>query len=318
MLESFQNNHNAPVEIESVYGQNFSSLPTFGQPVSTKVPATCGELAQGYLGGKDFLINSPISLHAEVSLQLNRIGSICIFSHGNFSKMSSAVSETLRQLNNSHLGAEIQVNGSIPRGKGLASSTAEVAAAIISARTSLGYRSSPKRISEVVTKFDSTDGTYFPGISMLNQVTGEYYQAIGTPPPLAFIICDTGGQIESHEFDRAKARRHASSHPNCLREAIKLIKDGVRLHEPRLIADGATISAKINQGILYKQQFTDLLKLAKDAGALGVNCAHTGTILGVMYDPRHDIQDKLIQRIEAEFGEDFIIGCHQLVSGGVI
>jgi len=59
------------------------------------------------------------------------------------------------------------------------------------------------------------------------------------------------------------------------------------------------------------------LAISLAAGALGVNCAHSGTVLGVMYRSNELLEERLINGISKYFGNDInIIGNHHMISGG--
>ncbi|MBP6218177.1 MAG: hypothetical protein KA436_06300, partial [Oligoflexales bacterium] len=100
-------------------------------------PGTCGELMQGYLNGQDFLINSPIPFFSRVSILLRASGPVKVLSAGCFHKVRSVVKATLIALGYGHLGAEVEIESKIPRGKGLASSTSELTSAIMATAKAL-------------------------------------------------------------------------------------------------------------------------------------------------------------------------------------
>src|SRR3546814_6847724 len=58
----------------------------------------------------------------------------------------------------------------------------------------------------------------------------------------------------------------------------------VRQQDPRLIGRVATASARISQHHLAKPRFEAVVGLAEAHGACGVQVAHSGTLMGVLFD----------------------------------
>jgi len=283
-----------------------------------KAPATCGELVQGFLDGREFLINSPIDLFAEMGVEIHDTGRIEIESLETFDKTAQAVRATLNRLGAGHLGAYVTIHRQIPRGKGLASSTSEISAAIQATAEALGRNISSAEMSEIAIGVEPSDGVYFPSVVMFDQLKGELLEVFGAPPPLAFIIVDTGGEVDSLHFDRLRLRQNAQRHEREIRTAVELVTRGFRTRDSHLVARAATLSAYCNQSVLYKAELEILLASTQELGALGVNCAHTGTVLGVMFNPLLTPLEPLLERVEMEVGAEKILGVHELIAGGTI
>lgn len=278
--------------------------------------ATCGELAQGYLNGHDFLINSPINYFAEVAVEIKKTRDITL-SCDSYRKVKGIVNAFKSKLNLHEMGLHINIQSNIPRGKGMASSTAELTAAILACCNAMNVTLTDEEIVSLLLEIDgSSDGVFLPGITQCNHLNGDVHTYFGIPPALGFIIVDTGGEVSTKGFDRKRAREIAMQHQNTLHNAVRLIGEGFEKQNAALIAQGATLSAQVNQHVLYKEPFQDLLHGTKEAGALGVNCAHTGTVLGVMFDPLTTNTSKLMQRVESLVPNMPILGVYRLISGG--
>ena len=113
----------APIKYSEI-----SFAPTYGI-----APATCGELVQGYLHGRDFLVNSPIPLFAKVKVEINANSGITLTNEGVYAKMTQTLTLFLRKFALEDFGIKVTVLSDIPRGKGLASSTSELTAALLAA-----------------------------------------------------------------------------------------------------------------------------------------------------------------------------------------
>ncbi|MGY3802630.1 GHMP family kinase ATP-binding protein [Pigmentibacter ruber] len=284
-------------------------------------PGTCGELLQGFIDDKDFLINSPIPFFAKASVTINNKESkIEFLEEEKYSKINRIIDKILSHFKiKENIALNFEIDSKIPRGKGLASSTAELTAVILAISKAFNKNLSDNEISNLLISVDkSSDGVFLPGISYINHLKGHVYKKFQHIPSLSFIIVDSGGEISTQKFDRILARNVSLKHENSLRAALKIIKEGFLTKNSKLIAQAATISARINQNVLYKDPFETLVNGTKEYGGLGVNCAHTGTVLGVMFDHKNTDQHSLLERVKTLIHPLPIIGIYPLISGSRI
>jgi L-threonine kinase len=304
-------------------------------------PATAGELVQGYLDGHDFLIHSPIDLYARASVRISLreraapagvappacsvVGeSACgvTLDAGPFWKVSQLVSRMAASSRLRHRVAhvEVRIHSPIPRGKGLASSTADLTAAAVALRRALGSARPGAGLGRLLCAVEPSDLVHYRGINLVDQLRGRRLLHLGAAPPLGVILIDCLPKrtVETVAFDRAAARAHAERHAPALRRALALVSDGCRLGDARLVADGATVSAEVNQRLMPKPGFAALTGLIGQ-GALGICCAHTGTALGLLYDRRAPV-GPLLARTRARLDRDGLrlLGLFRLVDGGVM
>ena len=116
----------------------------------------------------------------------------------------------------------------------------------------------------------------------------------------------------------AHARMVAKNNKERLKQALLLLRQGFIRKNANLIALASTMSAEINQKVLYKAELSDLVEGTKEFGGLGVNCAHTGTVLGVMFDPNKTSEVELRNRVAFLVGEERILSVHSLIAGGIL
>jgi uncharacterized protein involved in propanediol utilization len=74
------------------------------------------------------------------------------------------------------------------------------------------------------------------------------------------------------------------------------LRSAVRTQDPRLLGRVATASARISQRYLPKAKFDRVLRLAEEVGALGVQVAHSGTVVGLLFDPAERAVEERIRR----------------------
>ena len=73
------------------------------------------------------------------------------------------------------------------------------------------------------------------------------------------------------------------------RRALALIEAGIATADSDLVGRGATLSAMAYQAVLPKPQLPEVLSIAEACGAVGVNVAHSGTVIGLLFaqDGKH-------------------------------
>ncbi len=65
---------------------------------------------------------------------------------------------------------------------------------------------------------------------------------------------------------------------------LALIAYAVRYQDPSCLGRAATASALLSQRHLPKQHLERVIEIAEDAGACGVQVAHSGSLLGILFD----------------------------------
>lgn len=234
------------------------------------VPGSCGELIQGYTPqGQPFLLTCPIDRYATAVIRDDgrrqvRLGA----------KAAAGLRAVLRLLGCSSYPYSITVTSSLPQGKGMASSTADVSAVLIGAAYSLGTTLTSQDIAVLAASIEPTDGVFCPGLCCLNYQTGAIYRTYAAVPDVQLAVVDTGGSIDTVAFH---ARRPPVAYS---RRAWSLLQP---TWSPLTLAQAATQSAIENQRILYKPAVTMLVKNLAKSDALGLTVAHSGTVVGLIF-----------------------------------
>jgi L-threonine kinase len=232
-------------------------------------------------------------------------------------KAIRAVQATLAYLGRADLGAELAITSSLPRGKGMASSTADVVGAISATASALGVNLSPQEIAGLALSIEPSDGVMFPGIVLFDHREGSLYEELGMPPPMEVIVLDFGGTVDTLDFNRVDRREALSRMELEFKEALELVRRGIASSDPALVGKGATLSAWLNQRILYKPQLKAVMDFADSVGAVGVNVAHSGTAIGILLDRRQGRGDETHNQARRVF-PDLEESIHlQLIGGGI-
>lgn len=248
--------------------------------VKVKAPGSCGELVQGTLNGNNFLITCPIDLYSEITIlpDLQQTGS-------RGSKLRMAIDKTSHYLQIADNQFAIEVRSDLPSGKGMASSSADISAVCQAIALDAGTSLTPDEIADIALSIEPTDGIFYPGIMMFDHIHGRIRRSLGNPPKIIILVFDVGGEIDTLYFNRRNDLiRLNREKAGQVARALEMVMAGLKSGNSALIGQGATLSALANQKILYKPSLEKVITISNRFGALGVNAAHSGTVLGIMFD----------------------------------
>ncbi|MGM9571485.1 MAG: GHMP kinase, partial [bacterium] len=100
-----------------------------------------------------------------------------------------------------------------------------------------------------------------------------------------------------------------------VRAALDLVIRGIKEQNGQLLAKGSTLSALAHQSILSKPNLEEILAEVLKLGAWGINIAHSGTVIGVLFDPAFLDDYSWYARIEKALGRSALAAC-RLIDGG--
>lgn len=302
---------------ETTASRHASFLPSALPRITRlRAPATCGELVQGAIDGQDFLVNCPIDLFSEVELTNTRAPGLEIDAEGDFAKVTAALTR-VAGLYDIKLNHRLCISSPIPRGKGMASSTADISAALGAFIRHGGIDLNDEGFGSLIASVEPSDCVHYPGIAEVNHLTGKLFARFPVPSGLRVIVVDCGGQVETLRFDRARARAIYSEHRGEVMGLLGELRRGLLFADAAAIGDAASRSARLSQRILPKPALDLLHRVVTEAGAVGINCAHSGTVLGAMYVRRPGRADDIVRAIQQAFGRDLpVLGDHAIIGGG--
>ena len=127
--------------------------------VTVRVPGSCGELLQGWHHGEPFLVTCPIARYTTVRAAASLQGLI-----GLGEKARCALQLYLREAGIEKFPFGMQLTSELPRGKGMASSSADIAAVLAAASQALGQPLAPEAILHLAVQVEPTDAVFLPGI----------------------------------------------------------------------------------------------------------------------------------------------------------
>ncbi len=249
-----------------------------------------GELLQGVFEHRNGQLHRGL-----VTLPLARLASKATFTcaatrdltvrPGDKVKAGLAARETLNHLNVAE-GGFLSIESNIPIGHGYGSSTADVVASIRAVAAAHAVQLQPSRVSRLAVAAErASDAIAFDGHAVLfAQREGTVLEDFGgSLPPLLLVGFKSTDRRPIDTLDLPPAR-YDRVEIQQFRVLRALVAYAVRYQDPNCLGRAATASALLSQRRLPKQHLERVIEIAEGAGACGVQVAHSGSLLGILFD----------------------------------
>ena len=247
---------------------------------------TLGELVQGQtVAGEDFLVTFPVEMWSEVTVVLDASGNVDAPKTKPKSKLM--VELALDRLGLHDMGAVLDVDCRVPEGRGLASSTADVVATARAVSDATGLHLEPGEIAELAIQIEPSDGVMWDGVVAFNHRAGRLLRHLGQLPDMRVLGIDLGGTVDTVTFNKRPKDYTQEERYHC-QAALDAVADAIANADVRGIGEACTISARIHQRVLPKPELPTLLEISAESGGAGVNVAHSGTVVGIIFEPTNE------------------------------
>jgi L-threonine kinase len=264
---------------------------------------TFGELLQGALPieRREFLVTLPITEGSTAEFTAVH-GSKGVRVCPPYKEKSRRLAEELMRLYSLDADGELRIESELDEGKGFASSSADMVATARAIEAAFGFRIPRHSLARSMSAIEPSDGVMYEGIISFHQREGVVHSRLGTVPSLTIVALDEGGRTETTELCRDRGFHSASRLAEYERLLLEL---GCALKRRDLpsVGDVATRSALLNQDVLPKEHLELFLDLRARYDALGMVAAHSGTCLGLLFDPRSlrhpDVLPELVDELLA-------------------
>lgn len=253
-----------------------------------RCPASCGELIQGWILGSEKLISCPIEWYSTVEVcnatplpnerPLTRTMVNALLAHYGY---PLALSQTLR----------ITVHSTIPLAKGMASSTADIAATAVAAAAHLGHSLRESELAALCVSLEPTDSTLFRSLTLFDHRHAQTQIACAPSPAFDLLVLESPVILRTADYHRLPREAALQANAALLQQAWEKVQLACTRHSPTLMGEAATLSAIASQTLLPKPGFDTLLALVESCDLYGLNVAHSGSVVGLMLDRRrHDVE----------------------------
>jgi len=289
--------------------------------MTIKVPGTCGELVQGISENNNFQVTCPINLFSYICLELSDTDNKELSNFPLELKSQQALISTLNYFgfNKKDINLDIEIFSKIPNGKGMGSSSADIIGIILGVSILLKKKISIDVVAKLALVIEPTDGIMYEDIVCFDHLKKGFLERIGQPPLLDVLVIDPGGCVDTLEFNQRKdlVKLRLENQKDIV-QSLQLVKRGIREKNIKLLGEGATLSALCNQKILFKKELEKVILTSCKMGAVGVNVAHSGVVLGVLLPPNYSEIKNLKKEIKKIYkgNKELIFYETKLIGGG--
>jgi L-threonine kinase len=248
--------------------------------VTVSIPGSCGELVQGVIDGVNFHITLPVNKFCKATASF-----VC--EESPLKPKTRTAVRLLEQFLKEKKGIDVKLDfdyfislqSDIPSAKGMASSTADIMAAIFSVSELFDVAVSPKEAAGIALKVEPTDGTFINGIAAFDHIEGKIMETISPAPLMDVLVVSNEETLETDFFKRPK---YSNEQLNLFKQAYAYAIEGLVSNDLEMVGRAANISLATNQQYYPKPEYELLTNIAPSLGVLGIAVAHSGTVLGLL------------------------------------
>lgn len=244
---------------------------------------TFGELLQGALppNGTDFLVTLPIERYSRAIFTQTYGQNGLTVEPATKQKSLRLAAEIMARFGLPPSG-HLQIQSSIPEGKGLASSSADLVATARALTLAYGIVLRCSDLEEMLRAIEPTDGVMYPGCVCFRHRDVHLHEHLGFLPDMEILAIDEGGIIDTVAFNRHD-KRYLENELDEFDFLLNATKRAIREGDVASIGRVATRSAELNQRLNPKRHFQIACDVALNVEALGVVTSHSGTYIGILF-----------------------------------
>ncbi len=207
--------------------------------IAVKAPGSCGELVQGELDGVRFHVSCPIDRYSRATIGPDARGRDIAMLGAKSEAALDAVVGKGRRDSIAHL---IRLESELSSGVGMARSTADIGAIATAAALASGRRYTQLQLARLAVAIEPTDATLISGVCAFDHRSGRHFQSLGPAPGLAVSYVETGGSVDTVEFNTRKIV-YTKSQKEKLGLAFDMVKAGIKKMDWGLLAAHRTSAA---------------------------------------------------------------------------
>ena len=251
-------------------------------------PASCGEIIQGWILGSEKLVSCPVNWYSEVEITTGAplpderpLVRAMVKQVLAFWQLPDALSNEIR----------IDCRSTIPVAKGMASSTADIAATAVATSRHFGFTLDDVSLSQLCVALEPTDSTVFRSLTLFDHNTAQTRISCEHLPALDVLLLESPLTLRTEDYHRLPRQTALMSSADALDIAWRKVQRACLTSDPALLGEAASQSAIASQTLLPKPGFNALMTIVEQCDLYGLNVAHSGSVVGLFLDrQRHDLE----------------------------
>jgi uncharacterized protein involved in propanediol utilization len=249
-----------------------------------------GEIFQGTVDGqgtrRPVLLSLPCPLYVSRARFVPRRGDCLIVQPGWRVKARRAAELTLALIGQKVRGGHLLIDSAIPPGWGLGSSTSDVVAAIRATAAAFDRQLSAEVVARLAVSAETaSDSIIFGHTAVLfAHRQGVVLDCLGRQWPAIVVLGFNAHRAPEGMDTLACAQPHYSDEDRGVFDwAVRALRRAFEQQDVELLGRIASASASINQRYRPKPLFQAVTRMAERLGAAGVQVAHSGTVMGLIF-----------------------------------
>lgn len=251
----------------------------------TYYPGSIGEIIQGNYKGIDILMSCPINLFTKV-----RVFECNSVKKGLNRKSIMLLENLLKKWNLQEYinKLDIEIQSNIPKGKGFASSTADLCGTYYSLIKLFNREFHEEELIRECIKIEPTDSIIFNKMTIFDYKNGSFKECIGDYLEFYLLVFEGQNTVNTVDFNK-KVSVPLSS----IDDIIDDLKDGIRQKDIKKIAQASTESIIRNQNRLKYDILSEVIRQKDIIVGLGVLGAHSGDLMAIIFDDLEKVERAL-------------------------
>lgn len=250
-----------------------------------------GEIFQGVVeqadkGLRRVLVTLPCARYASTATFLPNVETVLAVTRPDRVKALKAAQHTLSLMGVGRGGGLLAINSNIPMGHGLGSSSADVVAAIRSVANAFGMTLSPETIAGLAVRAEmASDALMFEDYPVLfAHREGAVLETFGAPlPEMDVLSIRDGANSAAVDTLALAAPCYSARDVEEFRVLLGVLRCAILDGDAERVGAVASASAHINQRFLNKPNLEQVESVGMHHGALGIQVAHSGTVMGLLF-----------------------------------
>lgn len=192
------------------------------------------------------------------------------------------------------VGGRIEVDSTVPWGIGMGSSTADVTAAIRAIAAYHGVTPSPAVVGRIAVQAECASDPIMidDGVALFAQREGVVLETLGRRlPGLTVVGCVAAPDVSGVDTLALEPAAYSAADLDAFAVLRSILRSAVATGDAAKVGSVATSSARISQRFILNPALELLLDVCHSSGGCGVQVAHSGTVAGVIFDPRRPDAD---------------------------